>query len=519
MSRYIIRAASVVTVDKKNTIVEDAAVIVNDGRIEAVGPATVLGERGPFEREIGGAGFILIPGHTSGHTHTAIVLQRAYGSQAFERREPVTMYMAPWTEEELYWLNLYFNAQMLKAGTTGAVTIFYGLPEMADLGCEPVIKAFLDSGMRAGLGIAARDRWDVVHAREPSEFLGRLPGDLAKRVEESPFGYRYDTAYIEDITRRMAAKYQDKDGRFRMFGCADWTPSSSDELYGRVKSLAKELSTGIVTHLLETPYEMLHSFRTYGKSAIRRLADIGFLGPEVTGTDCVWSTEGDLPILADTGTTAVYTPWHMTGFSGIAPVREMLAAGVQMAFSIMLRSQNDGYDVWSDLAIGEHLQHIPGILGEALPAEQFLRMATVNSGRTWTLDDSLGSVEEGKRADLVLMDKAHLYDDAFLDPNCDLHRVLLYRGRAEDVDTVIVEGKIVVEGGECLTVNEREAFDRARAGALRISNDKAGIQKWLDLAGDLEPHIVKYYQEWDLPHAIQPWNAYNARAVVDNKLG
>lgn len=512
MGRFIVRADNAITMNATNTVVPNAAVIVADGRIESVGDARDLGARGPFDRELGGTGYVLLPGHTSGHTHTAIVLQRAFASMAFERREPVTMYMAPWTEEELYWLNLYFNIQMLKAGTTGVVTIFYGLKEHPDFGCDPIMRAFDDSGIRAGLGIAARDRWDVVHAREPSEFLSRLPADLARRVEESPFGYRYDTLEIEAATRRMAAKYQDKGGRLRMFGCVDWTPSSTDELYGSIKRLAKELNTGVVAHILETPYEMLHSFRTYGKSAIARLADIGFLGPEVTATDCVWATEADLPILAGTGATAVYTPWHMSGFSGIAPVREMLSAGVRLAFSIMLRSQNDGYDVWSDLAIGEHLQHVPGITAEALPAEQFLRMATANAARTWALDDSLGSIEEGKRADLVLMRSDHLYDDPFLDPSCDLHKLVVYRGRATDVDTVIVEGSVVVEGGECVTANEREAFERARAGALRISNDKAPTQKWSELAAELDPYVVDYYSGWKLPESIIPWNAYNARA-------
>jgi 5-methylthioadenosine/S-adenosylhomocysteine deaminase len=216
--------------------------------------------------------------------------------------------------------------------------------------------------------------------------------------------------------------------------------------------------------------------------------------------------------------TAVYTAWHMSGFSGIAPVREMLDAGVNLAYSIMLRSQNDGYDVWSDLAVAEHLQHVPGIEAAGLPADQFLRMATANAGRTWALDDSLGSIEDGKRADLVLMQSAHLYDDAFLDPNCDLHKLIVYRSRAEDIDTVIVEGKVVVEGGKCLTVNEKEAFERAQAGARRISGDTAGIQKWLDLAAELDPYVLDHYNAWKLPEVIQPWNAYNARNVLHDKL-
>jgi 5-methylthioadenosine/S-adenosylhomocysteine deaminase len=513
VARYIVRGDAVVTMDAASMVVRRGAVIVDGPRIEAVGPDEELSRRGPFERELGGPGFVLMPGMVSAHNHTAVVLKRDYGSMAFERREPVTMYSGAWTEEDLYWLNLYMNVQLLKGGNTGVITIYYGLKDQPDLGAEPVARSFIDAGIRCGLGIAARDRWDVVHVREPTEFLKRLPPDIATRVEASDFGYRYDTEQIEVISRRLAARYNDGDRLFRMFACADWTPSSTDELYGRVKRLAKELDTGVVTHLLETPYEALHSFRTYGKSAVRRLVDIGFLGPEVTGTDCVWVTEDDLTIMAEAGNTAVFTPWHITGFSGIAPVRQMLAAGVRVAFSIMLRSQNDGYDTLSDLAIGEHLQHLPGITAGALPADQWLRLATVNAAHALTLDDSLGSLEAGKRADLLLVSTRRLYDDAFLDPDCDLHKLLIYRGRADEIDTVIVNGRAVVEGGRCLTVNEEEAFERARRGALRITSDRAGIQKWLDLAAELDPYIVKYYEGWDLPRAVTPWNAYNARSI------
>jgi 5-methylthioadenosine/S-adenosylhomocysteine deaminase len=354
----------------------------------------------------------------------------------------------------------------------------------------------------------------VVHVRqEPAEFLNRLPAPLAQRVQASNFGYQYDTDQVERLTREMAGKYHEAHGRFRMFACADWTPSSTDELYGRIKRLAKELDSGAVIHLLETPYEMLHSFRTYGKSAVARLRDIDFLGPEVVCTDCVWVTESDLPILADSGATAVYTPWHMTGFSGIAPVRQMLSAGVQVAFSIMLRSQNDGYDTLSDLGIGEHFQHLPGIRAEAIPAQTMLRSATVKGGRALTRDDSLGSLGPGKLADMVLLQSDHLYDDPFLDPTCDVHRLLIYRGRGTDVDTVIVDGAVVVEGGKCQTIDEREAFERARAGARRITGDQSAIRPQLDLAAELDPHVVEYYNEWDLENALLPWNTYNARGV------
>jgi 5-methylthioadenosine/S-adenosylhomocysteine deaminase len=513
LNRYIVRAGTVLPMDDANSVIRDGAIIVSGGRIEAVGSANELSQRGPFDGELGGSRFVAFPGLVTAHHHTVGILRRAFRPIPFERREPVNLYAGPWTEEDFYWLNLFVNSQLLKAGTTTALTFFYGFRNFPDLGCQPTVQAFLDSGIRTAFGIAARDRWDVVHARDKTEFLERLPGELAERVEESPFGYLYDTDLVEQLSRKLAAQYQDKYGRFRIFACPDFTPSSTDALYMRMKHLAAELGTGIITHLLETPYEMLHSFRTYGKSAVSRLADLRFLGPDVTCTDCIWLTAEDMEVMADSGSTGVYSPFHISGFNGIAPVSQMLAAGIRLAFSITLRSLNDGYDTLSDLGFAERLQHVPGIGSEPLPAQDLLRMATVNGGRAWALDDSLGSLEAGKHADIVLLDKTHLYDDPFIDPTCDLHRLLAYRGRGTDVHTVIVEGQIVVQEGRCLIINEREAEQRAYSSARRITSDTASIAKWLDLANDLEPYMIGYYRDWRLEEAVEPWGSYNAKRV------
>jgi 5-methylthioadenosine/S-adenosylhomocysteine deaminase len=279
-----------------------------------------------------------------------------------------------------------------------------------------------------------------------------------------------------------------------------------------MKRLAKELNTGVLAHLVETQLEMMHSFRTYGKSAAARLRDIGFLGPEVTCLDCIWVTEDDIKFLADTGVTAVYSPYHITGYQGIAPARQMMAAGVRMAYSIMARSMNDGYDSLSDLALAERLQHVPGLMGEPIPAERILRMATANGGRAWALDDSLGMLTAGSCADMVLLDTTHLYDDPFLDPDCDIHKLLVYRGRGDDVHTVIVDGAVVVEGGRCVSVDEAQIAEHV-AAAARTVGDPTMLKPWYDLVAEIEPYLIEFYQEWNLDQAIVPWGRYNSQHV------
>ena len=325
MNRYIVRADAALAMDEANTVIRDAAIIINGNQIEAIGSNSELTPRGPFERELGGSRFVVFPGLVTAHHHTAGILSRAFAPVPLERREPINLYMGPWTDEDFYWINLYINIQLLKAGTKTALPFFYGFRDFHDLGCESTVRAFLDCGLRAAFGIAGRDRWDVVHARDKAEFLQGLPNELSERVEQSPFGYLYDT----------------------------------------------------------------------------------------------------------------------------------------------------------DQA----------------------------------LDSSLGSLEPGKRADLVLMDRTHLYDDPFIDPTCDLHRLLVYRGRGADVHTVIVEGQVVVDAGKCVAVNEQEAEQRAFSSVRRITSDTASVAKWLALAGDLEPYMIDYYSDWRLQDVVEPWGSYNAQHV------
>src|SRR5262245_15978068 len=128
--------------DSAGTVLPDGAVIVNDNRIEAVGPASSLEQRGPFERQLGGADSIVMPGLTHSHHHTVIVFQRDYAARPFELREHWYMYTGTHTEEELYWLNLWSNLRLLKSGTTTAVGFYYGLKHLPnDLGIHPVMQA------------------------------------------------------------------------------------------------------------------------------------------------------------------------------------------------------------------------------------------------------------------------------------------------------------------------------------------------------------------------------------------
>jgi 5-methylthioadenosine/S-adenosylhomocysteine deaminase len=516
LSRYLVRADPVVTMDGQGTLLPDGAVIVNGHTIESVGPGEQLAARGPFERVLGGSQFILIPGLSNMHHHTVITPQRDYAAQPFELREHWYMYTGTHTEEELYWLNMWHNIQMLKAGTTSAVGYYYGLKHLPDdLGINAVMKAYVDSGLRIAIGIAARDRLDIVHSRTPEEFTDLLPPELRERLLASNYGYLYDTDQLEAITRRLVKQYHASDSRIRVFASPDWTPSSTDDLYRRMKRLAQELDTGIVTHLLETPYEALHSIRTYGKTATRRLADLEFLGPEVTCTDCVWLTEDDVQILADTGVTATYCP-HITDFSGIAPVRAMLDKGVRVAFSHLSRSVNDGYDTLFDLGLGERLQHVPGIHATTIPAQSMLRMATADGGHAWALDDSLGSLEAGKLADLVMLDKGRLYSDPLVADDTDIYRMLIYRCKDADVNTVIVNGDVVVEGGTVLTVNEETCRQNAKIAAVRVHNERgADAQPLMSLVRELEPYNVNWYSGWSLEEHIEGWDTRNARNFRD----
>jgi 5-methylthioadenosine/S-adenosylhomocysteine deaminase len=499
--RILVHGDPVLAMSPGGAGIPDGAVIIDDDRIIAVGPRKALASSGPFDATLGSAAHMVLPGFINAHHHAGRTFRSGVPDIPFERRNVLLhRLVASGTEESLYRNTLYSCAELLSHGVTAAVVVFYPNTALPGMGAEAALRAYFDSGMRVAFGMAQRDRALYTH-EDDERFLASMPSELAARVRASAIG-RYSARSIGndeylDRIRALSAQWHGRQDRVRIDVCPDWFPSCTDELYQGSRRLATELGTHLQTHLLETRYEMLMARRWYGHSAAEHLERLGVLGPDVVCAHSVWLTRADMDAFARTGAIAVHNPAsNLRLYSGISPVKEMQARGVTVAFGCDGLSFADDNDLLSDLRLADQLQRTPGIAGDRMTSRRLLEMATVVGARAMGMSGRIGELTPGALADLVLVRKDRM-SAPYVHPGVPAEDLLLWRGRGDDVDTVVVGGRIVVEGGRVRTVDEARLAHELAADAHRAFDGAPTAEPPLDV--EVEPYIIRLLSGWDWP--------------------
>lgn len=224
-------------------------------------------------------------------------------------------------------------------------------------------------------------------------------------------------------------------------------------------SLSSELGIGSHIHLSETQTEYDNCMAQYGMSPAEYLEKEGLFTTKTLAAHCVVMSDHDIEILARNGVSVAHNPQsNMKLASGIAPVKKMLDAGVNVSIGTDGASSNNDLDMWDEMRTASLLQKVSTLDSCAIPAYTALQMATVNGAKAIGREGELGIIAPGALADILLvnLDKPHLY------PHTNLVSELVYSAHASDVDTVIVNGSIVVEKRKCLTMNEAEVCSTAQ---------------------------------------------------------
>lgn len=512
MARLLLLSDPVVPMSKGASPIPRGAVIVDDQVIAAIGTQDDLVRLGPFDMTLGSDKHILIPGLVNGHHHAGRTFRSGVPDAPFERRNLLLhLLVSAGTEDSLYRTTLYSCVELLRAGITSVAVIFYPNTSLPDLGAEAALSAYLDSGMRVAFAVAQRDQSLYVH-EDDDQFLRRVPQALAARVRASAIG-RYSARSLDNEQyfrqlRSLFQRWHGREERIRIDVGPDWLPSCSDGLLRESRRVAVELGTQIQIHLLETRYEMLMARRRWGESAVEHLLDLGFLGPDVVCAHSVWLTGRDIDLYAKNDVVAVHNPAsNLRLFSGIAPVQKMLAQGVTVAFGCDGLAFADDNDLLSDLRLSDLLQRTPGIRSERVSSRTFLEMATVDGARALGLHGRIGELACGRLADLVLLRKDRIVTP-YVHPASPIEDLLLTRARAEDVETVLIGGKIVLQAGQTIRINqarltEQLAEDADRALAAESHDDRA-------LALELEGYVVRLLAGWDWPEPEGGYR-YNTR--------
>jgi 5-methylthioadenosine/S-adenosylhomocysteine deaminase len=256
---------------------------------------------------------------------------------------------------------------------------------------------------------------------------------------------------------------------------------------------------------------MMFNLERYGKPAVRRLADLGVLTPATVAAHFVWVSDEELRIFADSGAVASNNPGSNLRLStGICRVRDIMATGGRIAFGTDGISFSDRDDFFQELRLASYLQRTPHQFEEGrLNSESLFRAAAENGARALGMEGELGSLEPGRFADLLIVDKDRIFfppgrfdSEPFLD-------VVLDRAEAADIDTVMAHGRILLEGGRVTVVDEAAVKDRfAEAVRERVYNFPEQVTRWSELGNLVEPHVLEFYKRWyDAP--VEPAYVYN----------
>ena len=435
----VLAGARVVTLDPARRVL-DADVVVSDGRIAEIRKRPTRSRRAPpRSAELDCAGLILIPGLIQAHIHLCQTLFRGFADDlALEdwlaRR--IWPFEAAHTPETVYWSALLGAAELLLGGTTAILdmeTVHH---------TDAAFHALSEIGLRATAGKCLMD----------------APTNPAGLVEPT------DRA-LQEAADLCARWHGAEGGRLRYCFAPRFAPSCTGPLLRAVSDEAERTGAMIHTHAAETPVELDLVKRATGRDEISYLDSMGIAGPRAALAHCVWVDGDGVRQLARAGTNVVHCPSsNLKLGSGIAPIPEMLAAGCRVALGADGAPCNNRLDGFEEMRLAALIQK-PRFGPDAMPAATVLELATLGGARALGLEREIGSIEVGKRADLVALDLSGPHGQP---ADAEIASRLVYAARAADVRHVLVDGRIVVRAGRLLTADLAEISDNANAAARRL---------------------------------------------------
>ena len=378
----------------ESTVISDGAVFQQDGVILDVGPYQELRESRDADEVIGGPNFVVFPGLVNTHHHGRGVSTLQMGScdDCLE-----TWILSGWGRrpEDQYLVTLYTALQMIESGTT---TLMYNHPQTPVTGLEDevqeILRAFTDAGMRAAFSVYFRERNRVVYA-DDAGFLSGLPVDLAASVRRFLAASDLPEADYFELFENIHRKYgADPDSRITVLLSPSNVQWVSDEFLQRTKEYATRYQTGVHIHLVESFYQKEYGMRTWSKTPVAHLDELGFLGPELSCAHSVWLTEGDIELLARSNATVCHNPSsNLRLKNGVAPVNAMVSGGVNVAIGTDSTAINDDDDMLQEMRLVSKLHRQPSIAAPAINSHQVLKMATINAAQPTFFHESIGALE------------------------------------------------------------------------------------------------------------------------------
>lgn len=414
MSSILLSPGTAVTCNDDFELIENPAIHIENGRITYIGKAEEAPAFQPDET-IGGPHLVAMPGLINTHTHTGMTLLRGYADD---------MALEPWlqtriwpfeknlTESDIYWATLLAIAEMIKGGTTTFADLYFFYREGA--------RAITESGIRSCPG---------------GVLLGFLPQAEQRLQNSISFVREYSGAASGRITPFLAPH--------SLYTC---NPRQWEQLI----EAAHELNVPLHTHASETQREVAEVTQNWGASPIQTLEKIGALELSLLAAHCVHVDETDLEIMARTDFRVSHNPTsNLKLASGFAPVPELLRRNIPTGLGTDGTASNNNLDMWEELHLSALIHKAVSGDPTAVSAEQALLMATREGARCLNLKGETGSLQVGKKADVILID----FDAPHLVPCHNVVSNLVYSAGSGDVHSVIIDGKVLLHERQFTTLD------------------------------------------------------------------
>jgi 5-methylthioadenosine/S-adenosylhomocysteine deaminase len=432
---------AIVTMDGERRILENGAVAIQGDAITAIDATERIDAMYESGKVIDAHGALILPGLINAHTHMSMSLFRGLADD-LSLDDWLNKYIFPAehryvTRDFVTWSTRLSMLEMLRGGTTTVADMYYFE--------EDVAEAMKGAGMRGVLG---------------ETLIGFPSPDSATPAAALTYTESFLKHWKGDplITPAVAPH--------SIYTCPE-------TLLKDAAALAQRAQAPLLIHVAEAPFEIEKSRREHGLTTVQYLARIGLLGPNVLGAHCIWLDQADVQTLAHFDVGCSYNPSsNMKTAAGLMQAVELLSAGVAVGIGTDGAASNNNQDMFEEMDLAAKEQKFARMDPKALSAAQVVEMATITGARALHLERQIGSLEVGKKADLIVVDTSA----AHATPMYDVYSAIVYALKSSDVRTTVVGGKVVMEDRRMLTLDEPAILARAAEYAKQI-NASFGTRK------------------------------------------
>ena len=432
----LITGGTIVTMDPDRRVIEDGFLAVDGDTIVSIGPSSAMAyPKGLIAKQtVDAKGKMILPGLINGHTHVPMVLMRGLIDDV-TLEDWLRKYIFPAearnvTEDYVRWGTRLAMAEMIRSGTTTFADMYYFEDAVAEETKAAGLRGFLGE---TWIDFPAPDNKSEAEMAAYSErFLKKWQGDPLIHAAVAP----HSIYTCSEKTLRDAA------------------------------ALARKYHAPILIHVAEMRKELMDSLANNGATPVQYLERISFLGPDVVAAHCIWVDYTDMKILADHQVGCVHNPSsNMMLASGVAPVVDERAAGMRVGLGTDgPAGSNNDLDMMEEMDLAAKLQKTARVDPRALGAKGALEMATIEGAHALHMEKEIGSLEAGKKADLVVLS----LNVPNAVPMYDVYSQVVYALKASEVETVVVGGKMLLKDGKLLTVDEAKAMAKAKEYGAKV---------------------------------------------------